>query len=133
MKEEVEQITKFPLGIVVISVIMFFAALATDIFWLTKLAGKAFPSTMPLDPAVYSAFAVPDIVLSLFLYIGAFGLIKLRKYGFVVSLVAMGMWIFDSLLVLSITKLNQINIVGPCLFFAFFTVVYLWTKKRLFN
>ena len=63
------RIKKIPLGIVVISVIMFFVALATDIFWLAKFIGGAFPSTMPLDPEVYNAFAVPDLLLSLILFI----------------------------------------------------------------
>jgi len=127
------RIKKLPLGIVVISVIMFFVALATDIFWLTKLLGRAFPSTMPLAPEVYNAFAVPDLLLSLILFVGAFGLITLKKYGFMATLIAMGMWIFDSLLVLGITKLSRINIVGPCLFFAVFTIFYLWRKKELFD
>jgi len=124
---------KVPLGVIVISVVMFFVAFATDIFWLARLLGKAFPSTMPVDPAVYNAFAAPDIVLSIFLFIGAYGLIKLRKYGFMASLVGMGMWLFDSLLVLAITKSTRISFIGPSLFFAFFTIVYLWMKKELFD
>lgn len=124
---------RIPLGIIIISVVMFFAAVATDIFWLGRLAGKAFPQTLPVEPRIYNAFAVPDIVLSLFLYVGAYGLLKLRKYGFMAAIVAMGMWIFDSLLVLSITKQSRINIIGPCLFFAFFSLGYLWVKKDLFD
>ena len=124
---------KVPLGVIAISVIMFFVAVATDIFWLARLIGKAFPPTMPVETNVYNAFALPDIVLSLFLYIGAFGLLRLRKYGFVAAMVGMGMWIFDSLLVLGITKLSRINIVGPCLFFALFTLGYLWIKRELFE
>lgn len=122
-----------PLGIIVISVLMFFVALATDVFWLGRLTGHAFPTTMPVPKEFYNAFALPDLVLSLFLYVGSFGLMKLKKFGFVSSLVAMGMWIFDSLLVLGITKLNQIKIVGPCLFFAVSATVYLWAKKDLFH
>ena len=124
---------KVPLGMIVISVVMFFVAVATVFFWLAKLAGKAFPSTMPVDPAVYNAFAVPDIVLSLFLFVGAYGLIKLNKYGFMATLVAMGMWLFDLLLVLTITKSTRISIIVPCLFFALFTIVYLWIKRELFD
>jgi len=130
---------KIPLGVIIISVAMFFAAFAIDIFWLAKLVGKAFPTTMPIDPAVYNAFAVPDIVLSFFLYIGAYGLLKLRKYGFMASLVAMGMWLFDSLLVLAITKSSGLHIIGPNLFFVFYlffvfiTIIYLWVKKELFD
>jgi len=119
--------------VIVISVVIFFVAIATDIFWLAKFVGKAFPSTMPVAPAVYNAFAAPDIILSLFLFVGAFGLIKLKKYGLMASLVAMGMWLFDSLLVLAITKSTKLNIIVPSLFFAFFTIVYLWIKKELFD
>lgn len=127
------QLKKTPLGIIVISVLMFYAALATDVFWLAKLSGRAFPSTMPLDSEIYSAFAVPDIFLSILLYFGAFGLLRLRKYGYAVTLVAMGMWLFDSLLVLAITKSTRINIIGPCLFFVLATIFYLWVKRGLFD
>jgi hypothetical protein len=124
---------KVPLGLIVISVVMFFAAFSIDIFWLVRFVGKAFPSTIPVDPVVYNAMAAPDIVLSIFLYVGAFGLIKLKKYGFIASLVAMGMWLFDSLFILGITKSITLNIVVFSLFFAVFTIVYLWRKKELFD
>jgi hypothetical protein len=124
---------KVPLGLIVISVVMFFAAFAIDIFWLVKFLGKAYPPTIPVDPDVYNAMAAPDIILSVLLYVGAFGLIKLKKYGFVASLVAMGMWLFDSLFVLGITKSVTLNIVVLSLFFAIFTIVYLWIKKELFD
>lgn len=123
---------KIPLGVVAIAVIMFFVALATDIFWFAKLLGKPFPRTIPLEPSVYNAFAVPDLVLSIFLYIGAFGLIKRQKFGLITTLVAMGMWMFDSLLVLGITKTDQLNFLLPCLFFAAFVICYLWLKRDLF-
>jgi hypothetical protein len=124
---------RIPLGILIIAVIMFFVALATDFFWLARLIGRAFPPSLPVDPSVYDAFALPDLIMSVFLYVGAFGLLKLRKFGFVATLVGMGMWLFDSLLVLAITKLSRINIIGPSLFFAVFAVVYLWNKKKLFD
>ncbi len=124
---------KVPLAVIAISVIMFFVALATDIFWVGRWVAGAFPSTMPIDDRVYGAFAAPDFVLSLFLYAGAFGLVKLRKWGFVAAYIAMGMWLFDSVLVLGITKLSRINIIGPSLFFVAFTVVYLWTRRNLFD
>lgn len=124
---------KAPLGVIVISVVMFFAAVATDIFWLARFVGKAFTQTIPVDPAVYNAMAVPDLILSVFLYVGAFGLIKLKKYGFVASLVAMGMWLFDSLFVLGITKSFTLNMVVLSLFFAVFTIVYLWVKREIFD
>jgi hypothetical protein len=88
---------------------------------------------MPVEPDVYNAMAVPDIILSIFLYVGAFGLIKLKKYGFVASLVAMGMWLFDLLFVLGITKTIKLNIVVFSLFFAILTIVFLWRKRELFD
>lgn len=128
-----DQRKRVPLGIIVISVIMFFVAVAIDIFWLAKILGRGFPQKISLDPVVYNAFAAPDIILSLFLFVGAFGLFKLKKYGFVATLIAMGMWLFDYVLILGITKLNNIDIIGPSLFFIIFTIVYLWIKKELFD
>lgn len=119
---------RLPLGVISISVIMFFVALATDIFWVGKLAFGAFPSTMPVDDRVYNAFAAPDIILSIFLYIGAYGLLRLRKFGFVAAYVGMGMWLFDSVLVLGITGLSRISIIGPSLFFVVFALIYLCNK-----
>ena len=121
------------LGIVAISVIMFFVAMATDIFWVGRWVAGAFPSTMPIEDRVYNAFAAPDIILSIFLYVGAWGLLRLRKFGFVGTYVAMGMWLFDSVLVLGITKLSRISIIGPSLFFVFFTLIYLWINRDLFD
>jgi hypothetical protein len=124
---------KVPLGVVAIAVIMFFVALATDIFWVGRLAFGAFPSTMPVEDRIYSAFAAPDIILSVFLYIGTFGLLRLRKFGFVATNIAMGMWLFDSILVLGITKLSRISIIGPSLFFVWFTLIYVWINRDLFD
>lgn len=124
---------RLDLGIIIISVIMIFVAVATDIFWAAKIIGRPFPETMPVSSAVYDAFAVPDILMSIFLYIGAVGLLRLRKFGLVFSLVAMGMWIFDSLLVLGLTKLARIDIVGFSLVFVAFTVGYLLHKKDIFD
>lgn len=124
---------KVPLGVIAIAVIMFFVALATDVFWIGRLVFEAFPSTMPIEESVYRAFAVPDIILSLFLYAGAWGLLKLRKFGFVAANIAMGMWLFDSLLVLGITRLSRISIIIPSLLFLFFSLIYLWARRNLFD
>jgi hypothetical protein len=124
---------KVLLGVITISVIMFFVALATDIFWVGRWVAGAFPSTMPVEDSVYNAFAAPDIILSIFLYIGAWGLLRLRKFGFVATYTAMGMWLFDSVLVLGITKLSRLSIIGPSLFFVLFTLVYLWNRQNLFE
>jgi hypothetical protein len=121
------------LGLIIISVVMFFVAVATDIFWVAKIIGRPFPETMPVSSTVYNAFTVPDILMSIFLYIGATGLLRLRKFGLIFSLVAMGMWLFDSLLVLGITKLSRIDIVGFSLVFASFTVGYLLYKRDIFD
>ncbi len=113
------------LALAVIAVIMWFAAVATDFFWLAKALGRPFPQTMPVSQAVYDAFAFPDIVMSLFLYVGAYGLIKTRKYGYWASLVGLGMWLFDVLLVLRITGTSKLALVGPSLFFVVFSLGYL--------
>lgn len=128
-----KEYTHFPLGVVVISVVMFFVALATDIFWLSRIVGEGFPQTMPVSSKVYNAFAAPDLVLSVFLYVGAVGLIQLKKYGFVASLVGIGMWMFDSLLVWGITGRTRLSIILPCLVFAGFSVFYLWIQRELFS
>jgi hypothetical protein len=124
---------RMTLGLVTIAVIMFFAAVATDIFWVGRFAADKFPSTMAIEDRVYNAFVAPDLILSILLYIGAYGLLKLKKYGLVATYLAMGMWLFDSFFVLGITKLSRINIIGPSLFFAVFTIIYLWKKKNLFS
>jgi hypothetical protein len=121
------------LGVITIAVIMFFVAVATDIFWIGRFVAHTFPSTMAIEDRVYNAFGAPDLILSILLYIGAYGLLKLKKFGYVASYLAMGMWVFDSFLVLGITKLSRINIIAPSLIFVFFTIIYLWTKKDLFS
>ena len=118
------------LALAVIAVIMWFAAVATDFFWLAKALGRPFPQTMPVSQAVYDAFAFPDIVMSLFLYVGAYGLIKTRKYGYWASLVGLGMWLFDVLLVLRITGTSKLALVGPSLFFVVFSLGYLIRIRR---
>lgn len=124
---------RIPLSLIIIAVIMFFVALSTDIFWAAKILGRPFPETMPVSPAVYNAFAAPDIIMSLLLCVGAVGLLKLRKWGLVIGLVALGMWLFDSLLIFGITKFDQITILGPSIFFAIFSVGYLLIKRNLFD
>jgi len=133
LRKPMNEWKRIPLGVIIISVIMFFVALGTDIFWVAKIVGRPFPETMPVSSAVYNAFAAPDIIMSLLLCVGAVGLLKLRKWGFVFALVALGMWLFDSLLILGITKLTQINILGPSIFFVLFAVGYLLIKRDLFD
>jgi len=128
-----EQVKRFPFGVIVIAVGMFFAALGTDIYWLLRLIGKPVAETLPVGPEVYKAFIYPDIVLSILMYTGVYGLLKLKKFGFVLTLLAMGMWFSDLLLIFGLTKLDRISFVGPCLFFILFAVGYLWTKKDLFS
>lgn len=132
-KDNRNQEERFPLGIVVISVIMVFTALATDFYWLAGWFGKEFPSLRGMDPEFYANFALPDMVLSLFLYIGAFGLMKRKKYGFMAALLAMGMWLYDLLLVFRVTLWTHFNIVGPSLAFVLFTIFYLWWKREIFS
>lgn len=121
------------LGLVVISVIMIFAALGTDIFWFANFIGKPFPQTIRVERLIYESFAAPDLLLSLLLYIGAYGLMMQKKFGFIISWVAMGMWIFDSLLVLNISKFSNISFIGLSLVFAVYSIVYLWKKSAMIS
>jgi hypothetical protein len=133
MDDNVLKEEKFPFGLVVIAVIMVFTAIATDYYWIASWAGKDFPSLRDMDPEFYANFALPDMVLSILLYIGAFGLIKLKKYGFMAALLAMGMWLYDLLLVFMATLWTHINIVSPSLLFVLFTVFYLRWKREIFT
>ena len=127
-----ERIERFPLGVVIIAVVMFFVALGTASYWVLRWVGKPVAETLPVGPEVYKAFVYPDIVLSVFLVAGAFGLLRLRKFGFVAALIALGMWFSDLLLIFGLTKWDRISFVGPCLVFVVFSIGYLWTKKHLF-
>jgi hypothetical protein len=124
---------RFPLSMIVISVVMFFVALGTVIYWLLKLVGKPVADTLPVGPDVYRAFVFPDIMLSLLLFMGAYGLMRLRKFGFFVAFVALGMWLSDLLFTFGLTKWDRIGFIGPCLFFIFFSLGYLWKKRNLFR
>ncbi len=128
-----ERVERFPLGVVIVAVVMFFAALGTASYWILRWIGKPVAETLPVGPEIYKAFVYPDIVLSALLFVGAFGLLKLRKFGFVAALLALGMWFSDLLLIFGLTKWDRISFVGPCLLFVVFSVGYLWTKKSLFH
>lgn len=126
-----ELINRVLLGIVLISVVMIFTAAATDIFWIGRSLG-AFPPSIDIPMRIYSAFGVPDVVLSIFLFAGAVGLLKRTHWGLYLSLVGLGMWLFDSLLVLGITGLERIDIVGPSLIFCIFAIAFLIIKGHSF-
>lgn len=123
----------FPLGIVVISVVMFFAAIGTLTFRIGNHVFGVFERTLPVDPLVYNAFLFPDVLLSLLLIIGAAFLIQLRKSGLFVTLVALGMWLFDILVVLGITGRGHIGFLGVTLIFVTFSLYYLWTRREIFG
>jgi len=121
---------KISLSEIAISIIMVFAGLATDFFWIARFIGKAFPPTLPVPVEIYDAFAIPDIILSIFLYIGAYGLLAQKKSGYTFTMISMGMWLFDVTLVLSITKGERLDIIIPSLIFFIFTVTYLYSKHK---
>jgi hypothetical protein len=124
---------RFPLGVVVISVVMFFAGLGTAFYWLLRLAGRPVACTLPVGPEVYRAFIFPDIVLSVLLFTGSYGLLKLRRSGFMISFAALGMWLSDLLLTFGLTGWSRIGFLGPCLLFILFASAYLWKKRVLFH
>ncbi|UCE40971.1 MAG: hypothetical protein JSV17_16255 [Candidatus Aminicenantes bacterium] len=128
-----ERIERFPLGVVIIAVVLFFVALGTASYWVLRWIGKPVAETLPVGPEIYRAFVYPDIVLSGLLVLGAIGLLKLKKFGFVAALLALGMWFSDLLLIFGLTKWDRISFVGPCLLFVIFSIGYLWLKKHLFQ
>ena len=132
MKDE-ERVERFPLGVVIIAVVMFFAGLGTASYWVLRWLGRPVAETLPVGPEIYRAFVYPDIVLSVLLFVGAFGLLKLRKWGFVVAALALGMWLSDLLLIFGLTKWDRIGFVGSCLLIVLFSIGYLWSKKSLFH
>jgi len=131
--EDVERVERFPLGVVIIAVVLFFVASGTASYWVLRWIGKPVAETLPVGPEIYKAFVYPDIVLSALLIVGAFGLLKLRKFGFIAAFLALGMWFSDLLLIFGLTKWDRIGFVGPCLLFVLFSIGYLWTKKHLFR
>ncbi len=124
---------RFILGLVIIGVINLFVALMTIAFWIGHLLANRFPKTLPVPDNLYNAFAIPDLVMSLLLIIGAFGLLRFKKTGYVCSLIGIGMWLFDVLLIAGLTGLFQISIVVPSLIFCLWALFYLWRKRTLFQ
>ncbi len=132
MNDEIK-IERFPLGVVIIAVVMIFAGIGTASYWVLRWIGRPVAETLPVGPEVYKAFVYPDIVLSALLFVGASGLLKLRKYGFIAALLGLGMWFSDLLLIFGLTKWDRIGFVGLCLIFVMFAIGYLWSKKSLFE
>jgi hypothetical protein len=128
----VEKADRFPLGIVIIAVVMIFAGVGTASYWILRWIGKPVAETLPVGPEVYQAFVYPDMVLSVLLLVGAFGLLRLKKSGFVVALLALGMWLSDLLLILGLLKGDRIGFVGACFMFVVLSIGYLWFRKHLF-
>ena len=128
-----ERVERFPLSVVIIAVVMFFVALGTASYWVLRWIGKPVAETLPVGPEVYKAFVYPDIVLSILLVVGALGLLKLKKFGFLAALLALGMWFSDLLLIFGLTKWDRIGFVGPCFLFVVFSIGYLWSKKSIFH
>lgn len=124
---------RFILGLVVIGVINLFVALMTIAFWTGHLLANRFPKTLPVPDNLYNAFAIPDLVMSIFLIISFFGLLRFRKTGYIFALLGIGMWFFDVLLVAGLTGLFKISIVIPSLIFCLWAIFYLWEKRKIFQ
>jgi hypothetical protein len=124
---------RFVLGLVIMAVINLFVALMTISFWVGHLLAHRFPKTLPVPDNLYNAFAIPDLVLSVFLIIGSYGLLRFKKTGYVFSLIGIGMWLFDVCLVIGLTGLFRISIVVPSLLFCLWAIFYLWKKREIFQ
>jgi len=128
-----EKEKRFPLGVVVISVVFFFAAAGTIIYWILRWTGRPVAETLPVGPAVYRAFAYPDTALSILQVVAAVGLLRLRKFGWTIALLGLGMWLSDNLLLVGLTGWSRIGFLGPVLLFILFSAAYLWRKRDLFR
>ncbi|MBC7349926.1 MAG: hypothetical protein H5U05_08135 [Candidatus Aminicenantes bacterium] len=124
---------RFILGLVIIAIINLFVALMTITFWTGHLLAHRFPKSLPVPDNLYNAFALPDLVMSVFLLIGSFGLLRFKKTGYIFSLVGTGMWLFDVLLVAGLTGLFKFSIVLPSLFFCLWAIFIMWSKRDIFQ
>jgi len=124
---------RFVLGLVIIAIINLFVALMTITFWTGHLLAHRFPKTLPVPDYLYDAFALPDLIMSVFLIIGSFGLLRFKKTGYVFSLVGTGMWLFDVLLVAGLTGLFKFSIVLPSLLFCLWAIFLMWSKRDIFQ
>jgi len=120
------------LGLIIISVIMVFMAILTDIYWLASWIGRPFPRSIPLPEEVARAFALPDVIGSFLMYLGAYGLLRRRLWAIFITLVAIGMNFGSSLFFLSLTRTSFLNILGPIFIFILFTSCYLWIRLDVF-
>ena len=124
---------RFVLGLVIIAIINLFVALMTISFWIGHLLAHCFPKTLPVPDNLYNAFALPDLVMSVFLLIGSFGLLRFKKTGYVFSLAGTAMWLFDVLLVAGLTGLFKFSIVLPSLLFCLWAIFLMWSKRDIFQ
>lgn len=124
---------RFILGLVIIAIINLFVALMTITFWTGHLLAHRFPKSLPVPDNLYNAFALSDLVMSVFLIIGSFGLLRFKKTGYIFSLVGTGMWLFDVLLVAGLTGLFKFSIVLPSLFFCLWAIFIMWSKRDIFQ
>jgi hypothetical protein len=124
---------RFVLGLVIIAVINLFAAVMTISFWLGHLLSNRFPKTLPVPDNLYNAFALPDLILAVFLITASFGLLRFKKTGYVFALIGSGMWLFDSLLVTALTGFYKFAVVLPSLIYCLWSIFYLWKKREIFE
>ncbi|MDD8021221.1 MAG: hypothetical protein PHU81_08620 [Acidobacteriota bacterium] len=124
---------KFVLGLVIIAVVNLFVALMTISFWFGHLLAKRFPKTLPVPDNLYNAFAVPDLILAAFLITASLGLLRFKKTGYVFALIGNGMWLFDVLLVATLTGFFKSGLILPSLLFCIWSIIYLWKKREIFQ
>jgi len=124
---------RFVLGLVIIAVINLFGAVMTISFWLGHLLSNRFPKTLPVPDNLYNAFALPDLILAVFLITASFGLLRFKKTGYVFALIGSGMSLFDSLLVTALTGFYQLAVVLPSLIYCLWSIFYLWKKREIFE
>lgn len=136
---------KKPSRIITIPVLELITALGIVLFWIYFFAVE---NSNPKNTSIYlayeRAFPLADIGwLSLALVIGAIGLLRMKKYGILFSLVGGGAMIFLGLLDMSFNTLqgNYTKSVADgimngfinlwSLLFGIFLIIYVWRKRQL--
>jgi hypothetical protein len=127
-----------PIGVSVISVINFLAAIITLVFW-GLVYFRIFAQAQAMDPVLRASFAatlgflVGDIVWAVpLLFLSWLGLWRLRDWGWLLAQIANGLWLY-SMTVIWVRDLYAGTISPGALLFTPFTLVALWAAPYLWR
>ena len=129
-----------PIGIIVIVIINLFAAILTITFWslILKLLFLTNQNTIDkLSLGSTLGFLIADLIWAILLLLSAFGLWKLKFWGWVAAQMVNILWIY-SMTVIWVRDLysNMISpgtfIFSPFIVFSFWAIIYLFKVKDIF-